>query len=146
MRDVRHLLQATYRVQEGMFLYLFAVSLLGFLIVGNDFARIVRRFFVQGAVLIFGVITIAGMASLIEFDPLFRLFHEISFNNDLWILDQRTSLLVRMFPQGFWLESTLIVAVATLGQATAIILFLNLVKWWQISRDRAAALKKPRFL
>ena len=146
MRDVRHLLQATYRVQEGMFLYLFAVSLLGFLIVGNDFARIVRRFFVQGVVLIFGVITIAGMTSLIEFDPLFRLFHEISFNNDLWILDQRTSLLVRMFPQGFWLESTLIVAVATLGQATAIILFLNLVKWWQISRDRAAALKKPRFL
>ncbi|PZC49993.1 MAG: putative membrane protein [Chloroflexi bacterium] len=146
MRDVKHLLQSTYRIQEGMFLYLFAVSLLGFLIVGNDFARVVRKLLVQGVVFIFGAIVVAMGISLIEFDPLFRLFHEISFSNDLWLLDQRTSLLVRMFPQRFWLESTLLVAVATLGEATAIMLFLNLVKWWQISRDRIALRKKPQFL
>lgn len=146
MRDVKQLLHATYRVQEGAFLYLFAVSLLGFLIVGNDFARIIRTFFLQGAAFIFGAIVVATMASLIEFDPLFRLFHEISFNNDLWLLDQRTSFLVRIFPQGFWLESTLMVAVATLGETTFIILFLNLVKWWRVSRNRIAASKKPQFL
>ena len=146
MRDVKQLLYVTYRVQEGMFLYLFAVSLLGFLIVGNDFAGIIRRFFILGGLFIFGVIVVFGMVSLIEFDPLFRLFHEISFSNDLWILDERTSFLVRIFPQGFWLESTLMVAVATVAETTGIILFLNLVKWWQISRNRIAASKKPQFL
>ena len=38
MRDVKELLHAVYRVQEGTFLYLFTFSTVGFLILGSEFA------------------------------------------------------------------------------------------------------------
>ena len=40
----------------------------------------------------------------------FRYFHLISFTNDLWILDPRRDYLIMMFPQGFFFDSTMFIA------------------------------------
>ena len=47
------------------------------------------------------VAVIAALAA-VDFDRLFILFHRLSFANDLWLLDPRTDLLIRLMPIGFF--------------------------------------------
>lgn len=146
MRDVKELLHAVYRVQEGTLLYLFTFSMVGFLILGSEFAGSLRKLFFAGAVFIYAAMVVIGLGSLVGFNLLFRWFHEISFNNDFWILDPSTSFLVRLFPQGFWLESTLLIGMATLVESGGIVALVALIGWWQRQRGRIAASKQPQFL
>ena len=146
MKDVKELLHAVYRVQEGTFLYLFTFSTVGFLILGNEFAGRMRSLFLRGTVFIYGTVGVVGLVSLVGFSGLFRLFHEVSFSNDFWLLDPRTSFLVRLFPQGFWLESTLLIGMVTLLESGGIVALLGLIGWWQRRRARIAASKQPQFL
>jgi integral membrane protein (TIGR01906 family) len=61
------------------------------------------------AVAVFGVLAAAG-----GFDALFTRFHELSFGNNFWQLDPARDHLVQMFPQDFWLASTMLIAGMTL--------------------------------
>ena len=63
---------------------------------------------------------VLGLALAVAFPLIFRLFHEISFTNDFWLLDPNRHNLVRMFPLGFWFEATMFVAAATVLQAFAL--------------------------
>ena len=146
MRDVKDLLHIVYRAQEGTFLFLFTFSMVGFLILGNEFAERIRMLFLRGTVFIYGAIGVIGLVSLVGFNLLFRWFHEISFNNDFWLLDPRTSFLVNLFPQGFWLESTMLLGMATLMESGGIVALIVLSEWWQRRRERIAASKQPQFL
>lgn len=146
MRDVKELLHAVYRVQEGTFLFLFTFSMVGFLILGNEFAERIRMLFYRGTLFIHGAIGVIGLVSLVGFNLLFRWFHEISFNNDFWLLDPQTSFLVHLFPQGFWLESTLLLGMATLVESSGIVALIILIEWWQRRRERIAESKQPQFL
>ncbi|MDR1000366.1 MAG: TIGR01906 family membrane protein [Clostridiales bacterium] len=53
-------------------------------------------------VAVFGIIAI-------NFDRAFTLFHQIFFNNDLWILDPHVDLLVNIVPFGFFIDISLVV-------------------------------------
>ena len=37
--------------------------------------------------------------ALVDFDGLFITFHQVAFSNDLWLLNPRTDLLIRLMPQ-----------------------------------------------
>lgn len=39
-----------------------------------------------------------------DFNKYFFLFHEIFFNNDLWLLDPATDLMIRMLPEEFFAD------------------------------------------
>lgn len=55
---------------------------------------------------------------LIDFDLAFVKFHELFFNNDLWLLDPRTDIMIRMLPQDFFMHMAI-----RIGKS----LFVNLV-------------------
>ena len=40
----------------------------------------------------------------VDFNAAFIKFHEIFFDNDLWLLDLRTDVLIQMFPEEFFNE------------------------------------------
>ena len=145
MRDVKDLLWKVYRVQEGIVLYLFLFAALGFLTLGNEFAAQLRRLLVRGSALTVTAVGLIALASLVGFDPLFDLFHELSFSNDLWRLED-TSYLVRMFPLGFWQEATLLVGLASIAEAVGIMVLLMVIRWWQRWRQRVAQSKAPQFV
>ena len=63
-----------------------------------------------GSLFLIGILFIAV---LINFNLVFTTFHFISFANDLWMLDPRTDYLLIMFPQRFFFEATLAIAVMT---------------------------------
>lgn len=44
------------------------------------------------------------IASAIDFDALWRLFHHIFFSNDLWLLDPAVSVLINMVPLQFFYD------------------------------------------
>ena len=64
---------------------------------------------------------LVGLGTLVGFDRLFLAFHLISFSNDLWQLDPRRDYLIAMFPQGFFLDATLLIALAIIVQSTALV-------------------------
>ena len=120
MSDVRGLFHLTWRVQEASILFLA-------LMVGAAFLRYRRRAWSDvgrwarhGAVLAGVFVVAVGLISAVAFGPLFDLFHNIGFRNDLWQLDPNRDFLVMIFPFGFWRDITLLIGVATLVEAAVL--------------------------
>ncbi len=59
---------------------------------------------------ILGVLVVCAVSGLIvatDFHKYFVIFHHIFFDNDLWLLDPRTDLLIRIVPQPFFVDTAL---------------------------------------
>ena len=145
MRDVKVLVWKVYRVQEGAFVYLFLFVTLGFFILGSNFGGRVRRLLIIGSIVTLVFVGAVAAVSLLAFGPLFLLFHFASFSNDLWQLDPYSSYLLRMFPDGFWRDATLLIGVASVAEALGIMLLLAIMEWWHRWRMRVARSKAPQF-
>ena len=63
---------------------------------------------------------LAGLLSLVDFSQAFVTFHELAFSNDLWILDPRTDYLIMLYPEGFWLDATLRIAMLSAIEAVVV--------------------------
>ena len=146
MRDVKRLVAAVSRVQEGAFLFLFIFATVGFFAPSIDFSTRLRRLVIIGSLITYGIVGTVAAVSMVGFGPMFQLFHELSFTNDLWQLDPSTSYLLRMFPLGFWFESTLLIGVLSVAEATATLMLLVLARWWQGWRRSVALRKAPQFV
>lgn len=59
----------------------------------------------QKTLMVLGII-VAFLAFYISqnFNRAFVIFHEIFFDNDLWIFDPRTDYMIRMLPEGFFFD------------------------------------------
>lgn len=54
---------------------------------------------------IFTVVTVAlGVFCAVNFTQIFVIFHEIFFDNDLWLFDPATDYMIRMLPEGFFFD------------------------------------------
>ena len=73
-----------------------------------------------GSVLLLTIV--AGAVFMSDFSKYFTIFHEIFFDNDLWLLDPRTDLLIRMLPEEFFLDM-----VARIGVIFFVAIFLLLI-------------------
>ena len=60
---------------------------------------------------------VLGIVIAVDFDGFFLQFHQLSFANDLWLLDPAHDYLIMMFPQGFWFDAALYIAVGALAGA-----------------------------
>lgn len=146
MRDVKELVYKTYRVQEGSFLYMLVFATLGFLTMGSQFTTYLRNLIHRSTVATIIVILGVGLGATVGFDFLFRLFHELSFSNDLWLLDPHTSFLLQMFPQNFWLEATMLVGIVTVLEASVLVGLIKLFRLRRAHNRRVAQSKIPQFL
>jgi integral membrane protein (TIGR01906 family) len=105
----------------------------GFFLLGRGFLPMLRSGIVWSTIAGLSVAALFGLATLIDFNTTFRLFHEVVFRNDFWKLDQSQSLLLRLFPQGFWFAATLLLVVIT-----AVQLGIVYGAAWLVSRARGA--------
>lgn len=65
--------------------------------------------------LLFGAVAAAG-----GFDAAFIKFHQLVFHNDYWQLDPARDHLVQIFPEGFWLDATVLLCTLIAVQCAAI--------------------------
>jgi integral membrane protein (TIGR01906 family) len=125
MRDVRGVFFGFFLVAAA------AAVLLVVLYVAARGAVVRQRFWrrVQRAgVAIVLVTLIGGAAGVLLFDAAFTLFHQVFFPGGNWQFDPRTDRLVQLFPEQFWVESTIAVGVAII----ALGLLLALAGRWRV--------------
>jgi len=89
---------------------------------------------VIGVLLVANALLISLIA--IDFDHAFRVFHEIFFNNDLWILDPTTDLLINIVPLPFFI--TLSVVIAIIFHIMLVLIFIT--SWAVCKRARRGKL------
>ena len=117
MKDVKHLIWGVYGLGAASGLYLLSFAALGLLMYRRPFVHTLSKYLLWGSSLTIGLVALVGFIALVGFDSLFLLFHKVSFSNEFWRLDSRTDYLVKLFPQGFWFDATLFVALVTVVSA-----------------------------
>ncbi len=122
MSDVKDLVRGVYRLGELSALYLFAFAVAGMFF--EPWRRSLRRtawHMAMGGAVTLGLVVLVGLGALAGFERLFLAFHEVSFSNDLWQLNPRTDYLIAMFPEGFFFDATILIAVLIIVQSTVLV-------------------------
>jgi len=120
MKDVKKLVRGVYVLALVSAVYLAAMILIGFAVRRMRFVSDLSRRLALGGGLTLGLLVAFGVVALVGFDSVFLKFHQLSFANDFWQLDPRTDYLVRIFPQDFWFDATLWVAVRAIVGASVL--------------------------
>jgi integral membrane protein (TIGR01906 family) len=117
LRDVKALFWLDYRAALVALAYIagYAAYRL-FKRRGGDLARAAFA----GGALTLGLMLLMGVGILFDFDRLFLQFHLISFSNDFWQLDPSRDYLIKLFPQGFWNDAAMYIAIMCAGMAAVL--------------------------
>jgi uncharacterized membrane protein len=82
-------------------------------------ARLWRRLGLAGRVI--AVATVAlGIVGVLFFDTAFEVFHELFFPAGSFLFDPATDRLVQLFPETFWVETTIVVGIVIVGLAAGL--------------------------
>jgi integral membrane protein (TIGR01906 family) len=141
MKDVKKLMRFLYRANEVSLAVVLAYVVCVFLWARERSLRTLAVQSIGGVGLGFAVVAVIGGFALTGFDAAWTRFHEIVFNNDLWLLNPATDHLIQMFPEGFWQESTVIVGALTLLEAAAIV--VGALAYLIASRPKPAPEARP---
>ncbi|MGE5595063.1 MAG: TIGR01906 family membrane protein [Hyphomicrobiales bacterium] len=122
MKDVKQVMRLVFRVQEATLAYVLAYITCVYLWSSERPFRSLARLALMGVAV--GIVVFGAIAAfaLTGFDSAWTTFHEVVFRNDLWQLNPDTDHLIQMFPEPFWEESTYIIGMMTLAEATAIVI------------------------
>ncbi|MBF8267394.1 MAG: family rane protein [Dehalococcoidia bacterium] len=125
MRDVKGLVRRVYRLQEVAGAYIAGYVVVALLATRGRGVRSLAGRVLVGSVLTVGLLALGGVALLVGFDRLFQVFHILGFPGGNWSFDPRYNYLTRLFTEGFFMDATLLLALATVAEA----LLLALVAW-----------------
>ena len=129
MVDVRNLFLGGLDLRLGA-VASFIAALVVLIFSKADWKKILPKSFLIG---VGGFVALLGIfAGLIatDFHKYFFLFHEIFFDNDLWLLDPETDLLIRMLPEGFFFD--MVVRISSIFAVLLIVmLFISVVTLWK---------------
>ncbi len=103
MIDVRNFFIGGLWLRRGAILVL-GISFLVLIRTKADWKRLLPKSFLISMSSFIGVTLVAGFVFMTDFNRYFTIFHELFFTNDLWLLDPYTDLLIRMLPEGFFLD------------------------------------------
>jgi integral membrane protein (TIGR01906 family) len=106
-----------------------------------------RRWFWQatalGASVLAGGVVVVGLAFAVIFDQAFELFHQAFFPPGTYSFDPRTEKLVQLFPDQFWSETSLALAVVVLILALGVRLGARRLARAEVLADAPSALGVP---
>ena len=123
MKDVKDIVQSAIDLRR-VCMVLIVVSLCAVIIF-----RLNKFVFLKFFTLFFGLIGIlfyiVAWVSVLNFNREFVIFHEVLFNNDLWLLDPRDSLMINMLPESFFVD-TFVRVCLTFSVLWAVIFFVSI--------------------
>lgn len=102
MEDVRNLFEEGYKVRR----FSAAVSLAILSAVLFFRRRALGMAMMSSSAISVAAILVLGLLVYLNFEKLFVDFHLIAFDNDLWLLDPSTDVLIQMLPSSFFLDIT----------------------------------------
>lgn len=120
LKDVKSLIWLVYWMLLGTLIYVLGYVLLHFLWRRGEYKHKLTWRVIGGSGLTLLLMLVFGAATMVNFDQLFLQFHLLSFANDLWQLDPTRDYLIMLFPQGFWFDAAVFIALAVGGLAVVI--------------------------
>ena len=103
MVDVKNLFLGGLDLRLGAGVVLIA-ALVVIVFTKADWKKLLPQSFLIGVGGFIGLLGIFACLIAQDFHKYFFLFHEIFFDNDLWLLDPDTDLMIRMLPEGFFFD------------------------------------------
>lgn len=104
MEDVRDLFLAAIFLRRACLVA--AVVCLGLLaLLKAPIGRVLPSSLCVGTGLFFGILAVLAAIISTDFSKYFVMFHHIFFNNDLWILNPETDMLINIVPEGFFMDT-----------------------------------------
>ena len=113
LRDVKNLMQGSFRVQEMSVVFVLVYVVGVFIWAKEGSLRVLAKQLLISGALSLALVGLVGVAVAVGFDQTFEQFHVIAFDNDLWLLDPKRDHLIQMFPEAFWRDVIVAVGVAT---------------------------------
>lgn len=123
LRDVKNLMQLTFRVQEATVLFVLAYVVLVFVWAKEGSFRSLAKQILTSGLVTLVVVGALGVVAVSGFEAAFNQFHVIAFDNDLWKLNPARDHLIQMFPEAFWQDVSIgvgLVSLAGMGVLSAL--------------------------
>ncbi len=91
-----------------------------------------------GSGLFFALVLLLSLIVAADFQQAFTIFHQIFFDNDLWILDPATDLLINIVPEPFFMDTALYI-VLLFGASMLLLFAVSLYLCLQMRRKEKSA-------
>ena len=127
MEDVRGLFLGGLTIRRTAFCILIACAV--FLIASKaNLMAVVPKTMCLGMGAVFLAAGVLGGVIATDFNKYFVLFHHIFFDNDLWLLDPATDMLINIVPEPFFMDTAFRILAVFCG-STALIFLICLFLW-----------------
>jgi integral membrane protein (TIGR01906 family) len=136
LRDVKALLRLADRIGLVAGVALAAALAFQFRTAGRLSFAAIGRSLALGSLATLGLLAGVALLALADFSGAFLQFHYLAFSNDLWQLDPRTDNLIRMFPEGFFFDATLLLAIGTAVEAVLLLGMGLFLRIWAAGRAK----------
>lgn len=103
MEEVQGLFQGGLALRRGAVLVMVLAAVLLALLKGN-WKKLIPQMYQWTLVVFLGVTAVLGILFSTNFTKYFIIFHEIFFDNDLWMFDPAEDYMIRMLPEGFFYD------------------------------------------
>ncbi len=104
MVDVKALYQNAIRVRNGCVIVSVLLFVLSMVIGKRSIFSVLRTGWKNGIILTGAVILFIAIWALADFNQFWTNFHLLFFDNDLWLLDPNTSIMINLFPGNFFFD------------------------------------------
>lgn len=95
----------------------------------------IRRSLFCGAWITLGLIAVLGVVGVFGWEWLFTTFHQVFFPQGNWEFSVRSSL-IRLYPQQFWIDAAIAVAVLVAAQITLLLVTTWPTKYRKLKAER----------
>ena len=129
MVDVRNLFFLGFQVRKGALVLLVVLAVLA-ITMDKGGSTLDKRLYIVNRASLAALIAVAVMALVfsLSIDYWFEVFHLLSFDNDLWILDPARHNLIKMFPQACFFNTTRKIV----GRSLLHLLILASASYWYL--------------
>lgn len=142
MADVKNLFLAGFTIRK-ICLAVLAVCFTVLILTKVNWLYVAARSVRIGITLFGALAVLLSIFVALDFNKAFTIFHEMFFNNDLWLLDPATDRLINILPEGFFIDTVIRIGVIF---AVLIIIVLILVCFIEQKerKDAGNAIQKIR--
>lgn len=115
-REILHMKDVKVLFQGGLIIRRICVAVVVLLVVlmlitKMDFLKTLAKCIIGTFLAILGILGVLVAVIASDFNRAFTMFHEIFFSNDLWILDPNEDWVIRLLPEGFFLDMAVVIGV-----------------------------------
>ncbi|WP_165868472.1 TIGR01906 family membrane protein [Natranaerovirga hydrolytica] len=127
MDDVQELFVMGYKIRNYSLLGLMILMVFFYIYFKKYFINLLLwlQYIVIGAI---GSFSTVGIIVATNFNYFFTLFHEIFFDNDLWILNPNTDVLINIVPLNFFINITLLIGAVFFINGVISIVVIRFIK------------------